>query len=231
MSHYSFTITISAFFTGLYIVFVLGISEEPLDVILQLGGIFISVISLTKGVAEYQVTKGFENEVSFLETLKCMAFVFPQTLVRVVGITLVFAFLKFYAAIPVALIMITNTINALIAVMCYSYDDSHFLFATVLASFFAPLALTPGSRSHRLYLRLSVLTTNLILIACLVFIFHLPDIIPPEILIQTEGFQHLNLNISGTHFQGNIYLFQRHRYYLPRSPQLIRCFGLLTSHQ
>ena len=187
--------------------FVLGISEDPLDITLQLGGILISIFSLTKGMAEYQVTDGFneESDSSVLDTLKCMAFVFPHTLVRVVSLTLVCAFLKFYATIPAALIMTTNTIVALVAAQKHKhkYDYNYLLYATVLAGLCAPFTLNPRSRSHRLYLRLSLLTTNLILIPCLVFIFFLPSIIPPEMLIQKQGFQHLNFNISGIQFLVN----------------------------
>ena len=183
---------------------VLGISEDPLDVTLQLGGILISILSLTKGVVEYQVTEGFDpdSNASFLDTLKCMAFVFPHTLVRVVSFTLVCAFLKFYATIPAALILTTNTITAIVATWRHR-DGESFLYATVLAGLCAPFVLAPRSRSHRLYLRVSLLTTNLILLPSLVFIFFLPSIIPPEILIQTQGFQHLNLNISGEQFLVN----------------------------
>ena len=198
---------------------VLGISEDPLDVTLQLGGILISILSLTKGVAEYQVTEAFAEDLgspihnaSFLETLKCMAFVFPHTLVRVVSFTLVCAFLKFYATIPAALILTANTIAAIVTTSRNRNDDNIkdeerykivFLYGTVLAGLCAPFTVAPRSSSHRLYLRVSLLTTNLILLPSLVFIFFLPSIIPPEILIQTQGFQHLNLNISGEQFLVN----------------------------
>ena len=185
--------------------FVLGISEDPLDITLQLGGILISIFSLTKGMAEYQVTDGFDEESDFLEILKCMTFVFPHTLVRVVSLTLVCAFLKFYSTIPAALILTTNTIVARVAARKHKDNNSNnfLLYATVLAGLCAPFTVTPRSRSHRLYLRVSLLTTNLILIPCLIFIFFLPSIIPPEILIQKQGFQHLNFNISGIQFLVN----------------------------
>ena len=123
--------------------------------------------------------------------------VHPFPLVRVVSITLICAFLKFYAIIPVAIIIITNIIIAFVATWrCGA-------FFTVLASFCAPFTFNPESPPHRFYLRISLLTTNLILIPCLVFIFFLPSIIPPEILIQTQGFQHLNFNISGKQFLVN----------------------------
>ena len=67
VSYSFFCIKISlSSYSGLYIVFVLGISEDPLDITLQLGGILISIFSLTKGVAEYQVTEGFDEESDIL---------------------------------------------------------------------------------------------------------------------------------------------------------------------
>ena len=123
--------------------FVLGISEDPLDITLQLGGILISIFSLTKGVAEYQVTEGFDEESDILETLKCMVFVFPHTLVRVVSLTLVGAFLKFYATIPAALILTTNTIVARVTAQKHRDNNSNnfLLYATVLAGLCAPFTL------------------------------------------------------------------------------------------
>ena len=49
-------------FSGLYIVVVLGVSTNPIAITLQLGGILISTLSLTKGVAEYQLTCMFRKE-------------------------------------------------------------------------------------------------------------------------------------------------------------------------
>ena len=129
-----------------------------------------------------------------------MVFVFPHTLVRVVSCTLVGAFLKYYATIPAALIMTTNTLVALVAARKHKDNNNFLLYATVLAGLCAPFTLVPRSSSHRLYLKLSLLTTNLILIPCLVIVFFLPFIVPPEMLIQKQGFQHLNFNISGIQF-------------------------------
>ena len=66
---------------GLYIVFVLGVHGDFLGKCLQLGGILISIISLTKGVAEYQITKQYQEESNFGKILKSMIFILPHTLV------------------------------------------------------------------------------------------------------------------------------------------------------
>ena len=66
---------------GLYIAFVLGIHGDFLGKCLQLGGILLSIISLTKGVAEYQITKQYQEESDFGKILKSMIFILPHTLV------------------------------------------------------------------------------------------------------------------------------------------------------
>ena len=152
-------------------------------------------------MAEHQVTNAFEDESDILKTLGCMAFILPHTLVRVVSFALVLAFLKYFATIPAAVGLITSTIIALVAARYDEDKEYHFLYATVLAGICAPFTFNPRSPSHRLYLKFSMLTTNIYHIICLLVIFFLPNIMSPEILIQIDAFQHLNFNISGVYFE------------------------------
>ena len=146
----------TTFSSGLFIVFILGIhdiNKEPLALALQLGGILISIISLTKGVAEYQNTDGYEKESNW-KALASMMFVLPHTLVRVISYSLTAAFLKYYTAIPAATLLITNSIIAL------SGDGDHFLLVTLLAGLCAPFSMLPGCKDNLTYMRRSLLSTT-----------------------------------------------------------------------
>ena len=175
---------------------------------------FISLLSLTKGMAEYQVTNRFKEESDIFKTIKCRAFILPQTVVRVLSFALILAFLKYYATIPAAVCITTSIIIAIVSAEKYPIRINYMpdgnwpvpetgndmLFATVLAGICVPFTSEPRNPSHRLYLKLSMLTTNIYLLICLLVIYFLPHITPPETLIQRKAFQHLNFNISGVYF-------------------------------
>ena len=111
--------------------FAIGVSTDPKAITLQLGGILISILSLTKGVAEFQLTDGFEKESTIGQTVKSMLFIFPHTLVRVLSFSLTAAFLKFYSAIPAAILLIINAIIAFgVAKQTTDDDGNKGLFGT-----------------------------------------------------------------------------------------------------
>ena len=195
----------TTFSSGLYIVFVLGINDinkEPLALALQLGGILISIISLTKGVAEFQITDGYEKESNW-KALASMMFVLPHTLVRVISYSLTAAFLKYYTAIPAATLLITNSIIALSGFGDdFRYGDAPpFLFVTLLAGLCAPFSMCPAKKPHLKYMRRSLLSTNLLIMTSLLFLKFLPGILPPSVLVKTPGLEHLNFEsiTSGAH--------------------------------
>ena len=209
----------TTFSSGLYIVFVLGINDinkEPLALALQLGGILISIISLTKGVAEYQISGAYQKESNFFAVLASMVFILPHTLVRVISYSLIAAFLKYYAAIPAAILLITNTILALVSFAHAQWaiahadaddDDDHptenafYIFVNVFAGLCAPLTVCPPLKEHFRYLRRSLLSTNLLIMTSLLFLKFLPGILPPSVLVKTPGLEHLNFEsiTSGAH--------------------------------
>ena len=186
----------TTFSSGLYIVFVLGINDinkEPLALALQLGGILISVISLTKGVAEYQISDYYRGESKFCEVLASMVFILPHTMVRVITYSMIAAFLKYYATIPAAIILITNIkiAHGVFAKENHS-GTARFLFVTLFAGLCAPFVMLPSSEDLLRYMRRSLLWTNLILMGSLLFINFLPGILPPAVLVKTPGLEHLN---------------------------------------
>ena len=148
---------------------------------LQLGGILISILSLTKGVAEYQLTDVFKKESNFAATAKCMLFVFPHTLVRVVTFSLTAAFLKYYAVIPATVLIVANTAIALRVAKQNKDDDGNDpLFATVAAGLCAPFVILPAYVSHHRYLRRSLLSTNILILLVLLFLLCFPLIVPSD---------------------------------------------------
>ena len=170
--------------TGLYIVFVLGINTDPTAIALQLGGILISIISLTKGVAEYQVTASFEKESNIVQTLKSMVFIFPHTLVRVVSFSLIVAFLKFYSAVPAAILLIANAIIAVVVARVNNQSGFHNegLLASLLLGLCSPFCLDPASVLQHRYLRRSLLSTNILILSSLLFLRCFPFVLPPHLI-------------------------------------------------
>ena len=165
-------------------------------------GLLISIISLTKGVAEYQITDAHSGESSFRPIMKSIVFILPHTMVRVVSYALIAGFFKYYSFIPFAILLITNSIIALVTANQHSDDPTNgLLFVTLLAGLCAPFCLGPKSVSHHSYLRRSLLSTNLLLLACLLFLNFLPSIFNPAVLIKTPGLGHLRFEslFNSTH--------------------------------
>ena len=190
---------------GLYIVFVIGIKDpktHPLEMGMQMFGLLISIISLTKGVAEYQITDAHSEDSSGRAMLKSIVFILPHTMVRVVSYALIAGFFKYYSFIPAALILFTNTMIAILTARKHSDDPyNSLLFVTLLAGLCTPFCLGPKSVSHHSYLRRSLLSTNLFLLACLLFLFFLPSIFHPAVLVKTPGLGHLRFEslFNATH--------------------------------
>ena len=102
-------------------------------------------MSLTKGVAEYQLTNAFNIESNLVQTLKSMVFIFPHTLVRVVSFSLMAAFMKYYAIIPATILIIVNSVIALDVARRNEKDNSNnVLFGTFAAGFCAPFCMDPA---------------------------------------------------------------------------------------
>jgi len=176
---------------GLYIVFVLGYRKD--DIGLQMLGLLVSIISLTKGVAEYQITAKHKEESSSCTVIKSVVFILPHTMVRVISYALIAGFLQYYSLIIFAILLITNAIIAVVTARKYSDDPRNsLLFVSLLAGLCTPFCMEPKSFSHHRYLRRSLLSTNLLLLACLLFINFLPSIFHPAALIKTPGLGHLH---------------------------------------
>ena len=92
------------------------------------------------------------------------------------------AFLKYYAAIPAAVLIIANTVIALaIAKQNKKNDDGNAaLFVTVAAGLCTPFVISPLFVSHHRYLRRSLLSTNILILVGLIFLLCFPLIIPSD---------------------------------------------------
>ena len=116
----------------------------------------------------------------------------PYTLVRVVSFSLISAFMGYYAFIPFVILIVINFFIAMGS--CYLTDgrgESDLLFVTAFSGLCAPFCFLPSSGVHKRYLKRSLLTTNLVILSCLLYIKNLPSNISPADLVQTIGYRHL----------------------------------------
>ena len=141
-------------------------------------------------MAQYQITQSFEKNTTILKILKSMLFVAPHTAVRVMSFSLIAAFFKFYAIVPALVLLGTNTIIARAVAKRNKGDEGNgYLFITLLAGLCAPFCFETHFLSHQRYLRRSLLTTNLLLLIGLLFLFFFPSIVPPCFIPQHVYFE------------------------------------------
>ena len=167
---------------------VLGINPDPTAACLQLGGLIISILSLVKGV----VMKMNRKDASFIQSLKMTSFVLPHTMARVVGFSVIAAFLKYLTLIPILLLSLVNFIILVLARRRAQggIDPLSQMLPCILISLCAPFTWNPLKPHERSYLRHSLLTTNLTLLVCLLVI----AIVPSETIVTHPAFEHLRFN-------------------------------------
>ena len=119
----------------------------------------------------------------------------PFTLVRVISFSLIAAFMGYYAAIPFGILFVTNSLIAcVIGEKASWYHDEKrkdLLLVTAFTGICAPFCFLPNSVLHKRYLKCSLLSTNLVILSCLLYLKNLPSNIPPDDLVETEGYRHL----------------------------------------
>merc|ERR550534_1479137 len=141
-------------------------------------------------MAQYQITQSFEKKTTLLKIIQSMLFVVPHTAVRVISFSLVAAFFKFYAIVPALVLLVTNTIIARAVAKRNKGDEGNgYLFITLLAGLCAPFCFETHFLSHQRYLRRSLLTTNLLLLIGLLFLFFFPSMVPPCFIPQHVYFE------------------------------------------
>ena len=167
---------------------VLGINPDPTAASLQLGGLFISILSLVKGV----VTRMNRKDASFIQSLKMTSFVLPHTMARVVGFSVIAAFLKYLTLIPILLLSLVNFIILVLARRRAQggIDPLSQMLPCILISLCTPFTWNPLKPHERSYLRHSLLTTNLTLLVCLLVI----AIVPSETIVTHPAFEHLRFD-------------------------------------
>ena len=106
---------VTNFWSGIYIQIILGPSEDKTTRALQFLGIAASLTSIGKGTADWWVrskTNDFEEDPTFVETLKAVLFFIPHVIFQAFALTMCAGFLGYYVIGPITLIIIIVLCNA-----------------------------------------------------------------------------------------------------------------------
>ena len=123
-----------------------------------------------------------------------MIFIFPHTLVRVLSFSLIAAFMKYYSAIPAAILLTTNSTIALVTSRMNKDDDCDTLYVAVLSGLCVPFVGVPKSVSQQRYMSRSLLSTNILIFIGLIFLLFFPLITPPHLINVSAS------NLTGKNF-------------------------------
>ena len=120
------------------------------------------------------------------------SFVLPHTMARVVGFSVIAAFLKYLTLIPILLLSLVNFIILVLARRRAQggIDPLSQMLPCILISLCTPFTWNPLKPHERSYLRHSLLTTNLTLLVCLLVI----AIVPSETIVTHPAFEHLRFD-------------------------------------
>ena len=169
---------------------VLGINPDPTAASLQLGGLIISTLSLVKGV----VMKMSKKDASFVQSLKMTSFVLPHTMARVVGFSVIAAFLKYLILIPILLLFLVNFVILVRALRGADHTFANPLgpmLPCILINLCTPFTWNLVQVCERRYLRHSLLSTNLTILVCLLLIAIFLSYVSPETIVTHPAFEHL----------------------------------------
>ena len=179
----------------------IGPPEDDTARTLQYVGITASLLSITKGCAEWWVRSRDANYFAFdfdfvtrdapiSKTLQASMYFLPHILFRTSALAFAAAFLGYYSLIP--------TISAILVVFCLCWnhradeDDDDEGGWTCIATVFAPIALAAGSPYSRTLMKRGITIFTTILLLSLTFIRLLPVMVHPDNLVSTYGLRHLN---------------------------------------
>merc|ERR1719397_2345965 len=156
-----------------------GPSTNLIDLILDFGGIALSLLSITKRCVDWWMTRGPLEGPSppFVHSLKAAAFYFlPHMLFRSTALAFSCRFLGYNAIWPICVIVL----HTIIACFFLHKREENVrgrdgLFFSAVLSLFAPLALFPDEWSHRALMKRTILCKNIVFL----FTFICMSLLPP----------------------------------------------------
>ena len=161
-------------------------------------GIATSILSVTKGVAEWWVRTRKEKGISDAtlgQTLKMFPFFLPHVLFRTSALAFTAAFLGYWTLVPLIITIITVWITSCVSLPDGNGNGDVFTCCTTV---FAPFAFLAHAPNHRAIMKRAIVTFTTSLMFCLTIIRLLPVFSSPSSLVSTYGLRHLNFaNASG----------------------------------
>ena len=182
----------------LYVILATGLSSNLFSRFFQITGILASLVSISKACSEWHVYTGYnmnfeKKQVSpnFLTIIKAAFFFAPHIVFRTTSICFIAAFFKIYSIVPLA-IFILISVGANICIRQSLTAIAAGIFWLPL-SLFTPVVPAPYFKCERKILKVTMLTSTLIILPCLVLIRLLP-LLDPETVVCTWGLHHLSLS-------------------------------------
>ena len=161
--------------------------KDPNAQILQYVGIAASLLSITKGCAEWWArSSNYQLQAPISKTLQASLFFLPHVLFRTSAMAFIGAFLGYFSLIP---IMLANTI-VFCAFLCGERSKS--TRATLVATIFVPFAFYSLENPNRKLMKRAITIFTTILLLSLTFVRLLPIMVDSDDLVSTYGLRHLN---------------------------------------
>ena len=184
-------------FAVTYIILEAGPSENPFPLVMQIGGVFASVLTLAKACTDWHLYTNFNSYDRNQEhqipprkshSLKALLFFVPHVVFKTTATAMVAAFLKIYSIIPLTVFFILSVVITCAVHKSRRKTDSDFSFPL---SLFAPSVSDPESKFGWSLLKATMLASTLALLPSLILIRLLP-LLSPETISCTLGLAHLN---------------------------------------
>ena len=138
--------------------------------------------------------KSIKIPTKLLPVLKAMAFFVPHTVFRTASLSVVAAYFRLYALIPLSIYAIVS-----LPVGSYAMDGEFscvgvmFTLLTLPLYIFTPAVLNPFDKDFRKLLKSTMLLSTLFLLPCLLLTRLLP-LLPSSTIHCTLGLSHININ-------------------------------------
>ena len=138
--------------------------------------------------------KNIKIPTKLLPVLKAMAFFVPHTVFRTASLSVVAAYFRLYALIPLSIYAIVSLPVGSYA-MCgeFSCGGVMFTLLTLPLYIFTPAVLNPFDKHFRKLLKRTMLLSTLFLLPCLLLI-RLLALLPSSTIHCTLGLSHININ-------------------------------------
>ena len=181
--------------SGIYIQLHVGLATDPTAQIFQGVGIATSILSITKGCAEWWVrSSGNVKNATLGQILQAFPFFLPHVLFRTSALAFTAAFLGYWTLIPLIFTVIVAWCSCFVSSLILPYDPyagcSHVL--TCFATVFAPIAIAARAPNDRAVMKRAIIIFTTFLMFCLSVIRLLPVVIPATSLVAYSGLRHLN---------------------------------------